>query len=112
MFYQGSECLIGSELCEDLNYINGATVKVIARIATMAAAWKHIHNGYDPITPRYDLNYSENFLYMLTGKEPDPQLARIFDVCLILHAEHTINASTFAVLVKKISAHGVSSKCV
>jgi citrate synthase len=61
--------------------------------------WEHIRNGYDPIPPRPDLSYAENFLYMLSGQEPDPMLARIMDVCLILHAEHTINASTFAVLV-------------
>jgi citrate synthase len=75
------------------------TVKIIARMATMVAMWEHIRNGYDPIPPRSDLTYAENFLYMLTGKEPNPLLAQIMDVCLILHAEHTINASTFAVLV-------------
>ncbi|MDX2507582.1 MAG: citrate synthase [Gammaproteobacteria bacterium] len=99
MFYQGSECLIGSNVCTDLDYVDAATVKVIARMGTLVAAWKHIDHGYDPITPRSDLNYAENFLYMLNGKDPDPLLARIFDVCLILHAEHTINASTFSVLV-------------
>jgi len=99
MFYEGSECLIGSDVCTDLDYVNSATVKVIARMATMVAAWKHIAKGYDPVPPRYDLNYAESFLYMLTGAEPDPLLARILDVCLILHAEHTINASTFSVLV-------------
>jgi len=63
------------------------------------AMWEHIRNGDDPIPPRKDLTYAENFLYMLSEKEPDPLLARIMDVCLILHAEHTINASTFSVLV-------------
>ncbi len=99
MFYEGSECLTGSDVCTDLNYINSATVKVIARMGTIVSAWKHISYGYDPIAPRYDLSYAENFLYMLNGRDPDPLLARILDVCLILHAEHTINASTFSVLV-------------
>ncbi len=99
MFYEGSECLTGSDVCSDLNYMNSATVKVIARMGTMVSAWKHISYGYDPIAPRYDLTYAENFLYMLNGRDPDPLLARILDVCLILHAEHTINASTFSVLV-------------
>jgi citrate synthase len=99
MFYPGNECLTGSEVCEDLNYIHNMTVKIIARMATIVAMWKNIRNGYDPIVPREDLTYAENFLYMWTGKEPDPLLAKILDVCLILHAEHTINASTFAVLV-------------
>lgn len=68
-------------------------------MATIVAMWEHIRNGYDPILPRKDLTHAENFLYMLSGEDPDPLLARILDVCLILHAEHTINASTFAVLV-------------
>lgn len=99
MFYPGNECLTGGGVCEDLNYIHTMTVKIIARMATIVAMWEHIRNGYDPIPPRTDLSYAENFLYMLSGEEPDPILAHIMDVCLILHAEHTINASTFAVLV-------------
>ncbi|MDH5190916.1 MAG: citrate synthase [Gammaproteobacteria bacterium] len=99
MFYPGSECLTGADVCEDLNYIHNMTVKIMARVGTIVAMWEHIRNGYDPIEPRDDLSYAENFLYMLNGNEPDPILAKIMDVCLILHAEHTINASTFAVLV-------------
>ncbi len=99
MFYPGSECLTGDEACNDLNYIHNTAVKIIARIAPIVAMWEHIRDGYDPVPPRDDLSYAANFLYMFTGKEPDPLLARIMDVSLILHAEHTINASTFAVLV-------------
>ena len=96
MFYPGNECLTGSDACEDLFYIHNMTIKTIARMATIVAMWEHIRNGYDP---RKDLTHAENFLYMLSGEEPDPMLAKILDICLILHAEHTINASTFAVLV-------------
>ena len=99
MFYAGNECLTGSDVCEDLNYVHNMTVKILARMATLVAMWEQIRNGYDPIEPRRDLTYAENFLYMFTGEEPDPFLARIMDVCLVLHAEHTINASTFAALV-------------
>ncbi len=99
MFYPGNECLTDAEIGEDLNYIHNMTVKIIARMGTIVAMWEHIRNGYDPVPPRSDLSYAENFLYMFTGREPDPLLARILDVCLILHAEHTINASTFSVLV-------------
>lgn len=99
MFYPGNECLTGSDACQDLYYIHNMTVKIIARMGTIVAMWEHIRNGYDPIPPRSDLSYAENFLYMFTGKDPDPLLAEIMDVCLILHAEHTINASTFAMLV-------------
>jgi len=99
MFYPGNECLTGSDACEDLDYIHNMTVKIISRMATMVAMWQHIRNGDDPVPPRKDLSYAQNFLYMLSEKDPDPLLARIMDVCLILHAEHTINASTFSVLV-------------
>ncbi|HED17363.1 MAG TPA: citrate synthase, partial [Gammaproteobacteria bacterium] len=99
MFYPGQECLTGADVCEDLNYVHNMTVKIIARMGTIVAMWEHIRSGYDPIVPREDLTYAENYLYMLTGDEPDPELSRILDLCLVLHAEHTINASTFAVLV-------------
>jgi len=99
MFYPGNECLTDSELCSDIHYIHNMTVKIIARMGTIAAMWEHIRNGYDPILPRNDLTYAENFLYMFNGREIDPEMAKIMDTCLILHAEHTINASTFAVLV-------------
>jgi len=99
MFYPGNECLTGADACEDLDYIHNMTVKIIASLSTIVAMWEHLRNGYEPPEARADLNYAENFLYMLTGKEPDPLMSRIMDVCLILHAEHTINASTFSVLV-------------
>lgn len=99
MFYPGDECLTGSHICEDLNYVHNMSVKILARMATLVAMWQHIRNGYDPVEPRPDLTYAENLLYMFSGREPDPQLARIMDASLILHAEHTINASTFAALV-------------
>ncbi|HHH46953.1 MAG TPA: citrate synthase [Thiotrichales bacterium] len=99
MFYPGDECLTGSDVCEDLDYVHNMSVKILARMATLVAMWEHIRNGYDPIEPRRDLSYAENLLYMFNGEEPDPLYARILDACLILHAEHTINASTFAALV-------------
>jgi len=99
MFYPGSECLTGSDFCADMDYPRTSTFKVLGRIGTMVASWKHIKKGYEPIAPRRDLKYAENFLYMLSGLDPDPVLARILDICLILHAEHTINASTFSVMV-------------
>ncbi len=99
MFYQGSECLVDGDVCTDLDYVNSATMKIIARMGTLVTSWKHMSKGYEPPPTRYDLNYAASFLYMLTGMEPDPLMTRILDVCLILHAEHTINASTFSVLV-------------
>ncbi|MCT0224656.1 citrate synthase [Synechococcus sp. CS-1328] len=80
-------------------YIFEAVVRLIAKIPTMVAAFQLIRKGQDPIQPRDDLSYAANFLYMLTEREPDPLAARIFDACLILHAEHSLNASTFSARV-------------
>ncbi|MFO7629069.1 MAG: citrate synthase [Prochlorococcaceae cyanobacterium] len=81
------------------DYIVQAVVRLIAKIPTMVAAFQLIRKGQDPIQPRDDLAYAANFLYMLTEREPDPLAARIFDACLILHAEHSLNASTFSARV-------------
>ncbi|KGG16777.1 MULTISPECIES: citrate synthase [unclassified Prochlorococcus] len=84
---------------DDPEYIYDAVVRLIAKIPTMVAAFQLIRKGQDPIQPRDDLPYSANFLYMLTEREPDPLAARVFDRCLILHAEHSLNASTFSARV-------------
>ncbi len=99
MFYQRSEILTDAYGDEAEYYVHCMSVKIIARVATIVAAWQHVRHGYDPIDPRADLTHSENFLYMLNGVEPDDMTARIMDACLIMHAEHTINASTFAAMV-------------
>ncbi len=80
-------------------YIYDAVVRLIAKIPTMVAAFQLIRKGQDPIQPKDNLPYSSNFLYMLTEQEPDPLAARVFDRCLILHAEHSLNASTFSARV-------------
>lgn len=82
-----------------LNTIAGAgamAVRLIARLATLVAAWDRIRNGREPIAPDPDLSHAANFLYMLSGNRPDDELAGFFDACLVLHAEHAFNASTFA----------------
>ena len=71
-------------------------VNLIAKVPTIVASWARIRNGNDAIQPDPKLNHSANFLYMLKGEKPDNTFERIFDVCLILHADHTFNASTFA----------------
>ena len=70
-------------------------VNIIAKVPTIVASWQRIRNGLDVIAPDPKLGHAANFLYMLTGKKPDAESARIFDICLILHADHTFNASTF-----------------
>lgn len=84
---------------DDPAYIRAAVVRLLAKIPTMVAAFQMMRKGNDPIQPRDDLDYSANFLYMLNEREPDPLAAHIFDICLTLHAEHTINASTFSAMV-------------
>ncbi|MBE9568017.1 MAG: citrate synthase [Proteobacteria bacterium] len=99
MFYGGEEVLSDGIDGNDIDYIHSMSVKIISRMATIVAMWEHIRNGYDPIEPRDDLTHAANFLYMLDGKEPDPLAVKVMDACLVLHAEHTINASTFAAMV-------------
>ncbi|MEO0406455.1 MAG: citrate synthase [Cyanobacteria bacterium P01_A01_bin.135] len=84
---------------DDPAYIRAAVVRLLAKIPTMVAAFDMMRRGNDPIQPRDDLDYSANFLYMLNEREPDSLSAEIFDVCLTLHAEHTVNASTFSAMV-------------
>jgi citrate synthase len=71
-------------------------INLIAKVPTIIASWDRIRNDKEPIPPNPNLSHASNFLYMLKGEEPDKDLERIFDVCLILHADHTFNASTFA----------------
>ena len=99
MFYGGEEVLSDGVPGNDLEYIHDMSVKIISRMATIVAMWEHVRNGYDPIEPRDDLSHAANFLYMLHGKEPDALSVKVMDACLVLHAEHTINASTFAAMV-------------
>jgi len=78
----------------DTNY--NRAIQLIAKIPIIVAYWDRIRNGKELVRPSKKLKHAGNFLYMLTGNEPDDELARIFDICLILHAEHSFNASTFA----------------
>jgi 2-methylcitrate synthase len=72
------------------------SIKLIACIPTIVAAWNRIRLGLEPIDPSSELAHADNFLYMLFGERPTHEIAKIFDICLILHAEHSFNASTFA----------------
>lgn len=73
-----------------------ACVRLIAKTPSMVAAFERMRRGDENIVPRDDLSLAGNFLYMLNGEEPSPTHERILDICLMLHADHTMNASTFA----------------
>jgi citrate synthase len=69
--------------------------KLTAQLPVVVAAFERLRKGQEPVEPRADLNIASNFLYMLKGEEASEREARIFDVCLVLHADHELNASTF-----------------
>jgi len=70
-------------------------INLIAKVPTIIASWQRIRNGLEIVDPDASLSHAANFLYMMSGEKPDPEVEKIFDVCLILHADHTFNASTF-----------------
>ena len=70
-------------------------INLIAKVPTIIASWQRIRNGLEIVDPDSSLSHAANFLYMMSGEKPDSEVERIFDVCLILHADHTFNASTF-----------------
>ncbi len=72
-----------------------AALRLIASMPTIVAAFDRVRKGEDVIAPDDDLSHAANFVYMLTGERPDDQVSRLVDVCLVLHAEHGFNASTF-----------------
>jgi citrate synthase len=76
-----------------------SVVRLIAKLPTIVAAFHRLRHGDEAIPPRDDLGHAANFYYMLTEHEPSPAVARVLDACLVLHAEHTMNASTFSARV-------------
>jgi len=71
-------------------------IKIIAKTPTIVAYWDRIRKDLDLNRPLENLSHAANFLFMLNGKEPDDETAKELDLCLILHADHSFNASTFA----------------
>lgn len=81
----------------EANYLK--SVKMLARSATAVAADYRLRHGKEPIAPREDLTYSENFFHMCFGEVPEKEVIECFDISLILYAEHSFNASTFTARV-------------
>jgi len=75
------------------------SIRLTALVPTIIAAWDHLRNGKEPLEPLTGGSHAANFLYMLKGEHPDEATAKMLDVVLILHADHELNASTFAARV-------------
>jgi len=88
-FKQRVEDTFGIEACYHL----------ISGVATIAAAIARVRQGHMPVEPDPELSHAANLLYMVTGRRPTPVEERIMDIALILHADHGMNASTFAAMV-------------
>lgn len=71
-------------------------LRLIAKFPTVVAAWHRIRSGLAPLAPSPELAHAANFIYLLTGKAPEAEGVRAIDTALVLHAEHSFNASTFA----------------
>jgi len=76
-----------------------AATRLIAQLPTAIARHHRRRQGLEPVEPDASLGYAENFLTMLSGERPSERAARIFDIAMILHAEHEMNASTFTARV-------------
>ena len=71
-------------------------IRLISRLPIVVAAWHRARQGFEPLSSDDNLSHAANFLWLLHGKKPDEEMARDLDTCLVLHADHTFNASTFA----------------
>ncbi len=76
-----------------------AILRLIAKMPTIIATFHRIRTNQEPILPDDELSHAANFLYMFKGTKPTEREAKMLDVCLVLHAEHTLNASTFSARV-------------
>jgi citrate synthase len=71
-------------------------IRLLSRIPVAVAAWHRIRHGLEPLAPDDGMGHAANFLWQLHGTQPDAEMAKDLDTCLLLHADHTFNASTFA----------------
>jgi len=85
------------ELTDDSRDANvRKAVRLIARLPMLIAAWHRIRQGIDPLPSEKSLTHTANFLWQLHGVKPSEKMAQVLDTCLVLHADHTFNASTFS----------------
>ncbi len=94
----------------DANYRKA--VRLTAKMGQLVTAFDRIRNGKEIIQPNPSKSIAWNFFYTLTGKEPDAEIVKTFDTCLILHADHELNCSAFAMRVTASSLSDVYSAVV
>jgi len=85
------------------------SVRLTGQISTLVAAFDRLRNGKEILDQKPGKSQAWNFLYQLTGKEPDEVSVKTFDVCLILHADHELNASTFSARVTAATLSDIHS---
>lgn len=87
-------------------------LRLTAKMGMLVSAFDRIRNGKDIVAPNPSKSIAWNFFYTLTGREPDPEIVKQFDVCLVLHADHELNCSAFAARVTASSLSGLYSSVV
>jgi len=87
-------------------------LRLTAKMGLLVAAFDRIRNGKDVVAPNPDKSISWNFFHTLTGQEPDAEIVKIFDTCLVLHADHEFNCSAFAARVTASSLSDMYSAVV
>jgi citrate synthase len=87
-------------------------IRLTAKFPTVVTTFQRIRNGLEPVEPRDDLSIAGNFLYTLRGEAPDEIATRTIDVALVLHADHELNASTFAARVTAATLSDMYSSVV
>ena len=88
------------------------SIRMTAKMTLLVTAFDRLRNGKDLVQPKPDQSLAYNFFWTLTGKEPDPEIVKTFDVCLILHADHELNNSAFAARVTSSSLSDIHSAVV
>lgn len=83
----------------DLASLRSKALNILARTPTILAYYHRFRSGLPFVRPDSSLSIAENFLYMLNGRKPTPTMAKAMDVCLVLHADHGLNNSTFSARV-------------
>jgi citrate synthase len=87
-------------------------IRLVAQLPTIIAYWDNIRNDKETLKPKEDLNLAANFLYLLKGTVPDEVSTKSLDIALILHADHELNASTFAARVAAATLTDIHSATV